>query len=237
MVMLMQDGKFVEPNYHVVEVGKDRCPCIVFENYTESLGWLKGEAKKTRFEEVVNKSYPGVRSSLPEAYTEQAVEHLRDIIVTVYGVPDDYKVSDYRGYFSLITKTGTELSSGQKMPHFDTAEPYYFAVVHYLNDGPHGGTGFFRHKPSGIERVSFDRVDRFVRRAKQYISGNGPPAGGYCLGDDHFELLEQVDYVKNRLIIYPGNILHSALVDESRDVGLDLDAGRLTVNIFLGFEK
>lgn len=224
-------------DYKVVKVGDEKTPCIVIDDYSENIDSLNHDAKKVTFESVVDKNYPGIRGALPETYTKEAVEYLRDIIVTVYGVPDDYNLSDYSGYYSLVTKTGAELSLGQKMPHFDTAEPYYFAVLQYLNDGSHGGTGFFKHKPSGIERVFFDCVDLFLKRAKQYIAGNGSPKGGYCFGDDHFELVDKVTHVKNRLIVYPGNLLHSALIDDSLDVSSDLDFGRLTANIFMGFDK
>jgi hypothetical protein len=227
----------MNPTYCVIRIGVDKTPCIIFDDFTNDLEWLINEAKRSCFKKVLKKSYPGIRDSLPKNYTAKAVDHLHDVIRAVYEVPDDFELAGYSGYFSLITKTESELSVPQKMPHFDTAEPYYFAVLHYLNDGQHGGTGFFRHKPSGIERVSFECVDLYMTRVKQYIAGNGLPAGGYCLGDDHFELTDRVDYVKNRLIVYPGNILHSGLIDQRLDVDSDVETGRLTANIFLGFDK
>jgi hypothetical protein len=54
--------------------------------------------------------------------------------------------------------------------------------------------------------------------------------------DAHFTLYHAVDYRANRLVIYPGSLLHSGLIDPAHDIDDDPETGRLTANIFVDFE-
>ena len=66
---------------------------------------------------------------------------------------------------------------------------------------------------------------------------HGTPPARYCRGSDaHFELIHQVDYRPDRLLIYPGNLLHSGLIEPDRDLSADPARGRLTANLFLDFD-
>ncbi|MGY0650046.1 MAG: DUF6445 family protein, partial [Paraglaciecola chathamensis] len=53
---------------------------------------------------------------------------------------------------------------------------------------------------------------------------------------EQFTLYDQVDYRPNRLVIYPGNLLHSGLIIPDRDISADPTEGRLTANIFIEFK-
>jgi hypothetical protein len=65
---------------------------------------------------------------------------------------------------------------------------------------------------------------------------NGPPAEKYInASDDHYELIGEVEYRPNRMVIYPGNLLHSGLIQPDRDINDDPASGRLTANLFLYF--
>jgi hypothetical protein len=124
------------------------------------------------------------------------------------------------------------------MPHFDSTKPHYFAVMHYLNPGPFGGTSFYRHRPTQFENITASRQDRFIHAAQVYLASHGgKPPRKYVNGSDgHFELLESVPYQQNRLLIYPGTQLHSGNIDPSRDIDSDPRTGRLTANLFISFE-
>ena len=56
--------------------------------------------------------------------------------------------------FSLITTPAQQLSAIQTLPHFDTNSPNLIAIIHYLGEGEHGGTGFFRHKKTEFETIN-----------------------------------------------------------------------------------
>ena len=49
------------------------------------------------------------------------------------------------------------------------------------------------------------------------------------------ELIGEVEYRPNRMVIYPGNLLHSGLIQPDRDINDDPASGRLTANLFLYF--
>ena len=138
--------------------------------------------------------------------------------------------------FSLVTLKPEQLQPLQRLPHMDNRGPWYFASVHYLNAGDHGGTGFFRHRPTGFERITNERYESFKEAENSHFASNGPPAEKYINeSDDHFELVAAVGYKPNRMAIYPGNLLHSGLIKPDRDICDDPATGRLTANLFFYF--
>ena len=65
---------------------------------------------------------------------------------------------------------------------------------------------------------------------------HGLPAAGYITSStDHYEIIDEFEYRTNRLVIYPGNLLHSGLVRPDRDINPDPSRGRLTANLFIDF--
>lgn len=138
--------------------------------------------------------------------------------------------------YSLITTKPEDLAPLQRVPHTDSRHPYYFATVHYLSQGEHAGTGFFRHRPTGYERLSEERYPQFIKAASAHLETTGLPAEKYIdRSDDHFELVGEVEHRQNRLIVYPGNLLHSGLIKPDVDINEDPARGRLTANLFLYF--
>ncbi|MCW8125914.1 DUF6445 family protein [Microbulbifer halophilus] len=128
------------------------------------------------------------------------------------------------------------LSDLQRIPHFDTSSPYFFALLLYLNPGPRGGTGFFRHRSTGFERVSEERTETYFSSTDQFLREQGGPSAGYVTESrDGFELYHRIDYQQHRLSIYPGSLLHSILVDTETDIDPDPRSGRLTANLFFEF--
>jgi hypothetical protein len=122
------------------------------------------------------------------------------------------------------------------LPHFDSTAPYYFALLHYLSPEPHGGTGLFGHRPTGLERITDASQADYLFAAAQYLSKYGTPPQRYCVkSDGHFELYQTLEYRQNRLVIYPGNLLHSSLVNPATDISASTSQGRLTANIFINF--
>jgi hypothetical protein len=139
--------------------------------------------------------------------------------------------------FSLITIPEHQLSPAQCVPHYDSTGPWYLAILHYLNPGEFCATGLFRHRPTGFERISAERLDEFHRSSEAFVREHGDPPQKYINGStEHFELYHQIEYRPNRLVAYPGNLLHSGLVDPERDIVADPRSGRLTANIFVDFE-
>ena len=181
-------------------------------------------------------AYPGIRAALPAQYAGLLVPHIVGLIRHLYNPPRSSQHQVIHELFSLVTRRPEELAPLQRIPHTDERHPFYFATVHYLNPGEHAGTGFFRHRPTGFERISADRYPALVQTANAHMESHGlPPAKYINESDDHFELIGDVDYRQNRLVLYPGNLLHSGLIRPDKDISEDPASGRLTANLFFYF--
>jgi hypothetical protein len=66
-----------------------------------------------------------------------------------------------------------------------------------------------------------------------YMSPNPPPNSGTKFYDDARNVINYVDNIYNRLVMYPSNIWHSV----NNSFGHTLETGRLTFTIFCSFNK
>jgi hypothetical protein len=220
-------------------VGEERTPVVIIDDpilSTESL--IRYASDRANFGSDSQFAYPGIRAKLPAEYADTLLSELLGLITDFYKPPPSYEFRLIHQFFSLVTRQPTELGPLQRVPHFDNHSPYYFATVHYLNPGDFAGTGIFRHRPTGYERIPEDRYPSYVQAAESHIKTHGLPAEKYInASDDHFELIAELEYRPNRLVMYPGNILHSGLIQPDRDISEDPVTGRLTANLFLYFAE
>jgi hypothetical protein len=221
----------------VREVGRERTPVIVIDDFAVATDRLveyacaAGDYGPDR-----TSLYPGLRASLPRGYVVEVLNRLFALFVQVYRVPTDLSMKPVHTVYSLITTPEAELEPRQCVPHFDSTQPHYLAVLHYLNAGAFCDTGLFRHRETGLERVTPATVDDFIRASEAWTERHGPPPRAYIKGTtQQFELYERIEYRPNRLVAYPGSLLHSGLVDPAVDINGDPRTGRLTANIFVDF--
>lgn len=230
----------INQNIHpkIVNVGKENIPVIIIDDFAVNTSDIINDAcTNTKFEGVENSYYPGVRSKLPKAYVIAVLQAVYQLIAKIYKIPSHLQLKPQEIYYSLITYQEKELNLIQRMPHFDTSRHYYFAVLHYLNNAPHGNTGLFRHVPTQLERVEDNNVNYYLNAAQTFIDNNGEPPQTYCTGsNEHFELYHEIEYKPNRLVIYPGHLLHSIIVCSEKDIDANPETGRLTANIFVEFK-
>lgn len=220
----------------VIYLGQERTPLILIDHFALDLSALRQHARHSDFMRENQTYYPGQRAVLPKAYVAASLNALYQLIYQVYQIPDTLRLKPQMLFYALITQPENSLHPLQCMPHFDTSAPYYFALLHYLNEPPHGNTGFFRHKPTGFERVTEQRRVEYFQAAQQFIDTQGAPPQRYQVqSNEHYELYYQIPYQANRLIIYPGNLLHSSLVDCAVDIDSSPVTGRLTANMFIDF--
>lgn len=218
-------------------VGDERTSVIIIDDPIVSTDELVRYAtQEAEFSADGEFIYPGIRADLPAEYAQGLGPDLIALISHVYGTPRSYRPHLIHQLFSLVTEQPADLQLLQRVPHFDNRSPYYFASVHYLNPGDHGGTGFFRHRPTGYERITDERYESYVQAAQSHMANKGLPAGKYIdASDEHYELIGQVEHRPNRLVLYPSNLLHSGLIRPDRDIDEDPASGRLTANLFLFF--
>ncbi len=221
----------------VQHVGREQTPILIIDDLLLSATEMRRLAKQqAQFKYSRNSGYPGVRAALPIDYNNAVVPPLLTVLHQVYNVPQSFIHELLFAWYSLVTKPPPELSLLQRIPHFDSTNPFYFASVHYLNPNNKGGTGIFHHRPTGFERITAERVGPYFEAAKAFIHEHGEPSPEYINSSNkHFELIAEVPYKPNRMVCYPGNLLHSGLVEPTRDIDSKPDSGRLTANLFLDF--
>jgi hypothetical protein len=175
--------------------------------------------------------YPGLRRIISErdetayAYAEQLLE----ACATFIGGAFDFAAFDWlEASFSVVTTPPEELAPPQRAPHFDSTDPAYLAILHYLSDTP--GTAFYRQRATGIEMVEEGNVDNFVRHARPLAAA----ARGYiAASDEAYERIGVVEGIADRLVIYRGSLLHSGIIPPGMALSPDPRRGRLTANLFV----
>lgn len=218
-------------------VGDEKTPVITIDDPILSTNELIGyAAQHAKYSSKNQLAYPGIRADLPGEYAKVLLPELIALTTNLYKIPPSYDHRLVHQLFSLVTQRPDDLETLQRVPHFDDRSPHYFATVHYLNPGDHAGTGFFRHRPTSYECITEDRYQSYIQAASSHMETNGLPAQEYInASNDHFELIAEVEYRPNRMVIYPGNLLHSGLIQPDRDISDDPASGRLTANLFLYF--
>jgi len=176
--------------------------------------------------------YPGVRrmitpnDRIADAYVTQLLERAAPFIGGAYDV-DRFDLVE--ASFSMVTTRPDRLSKVQCAPHFDTMEDQYFAVMHYLRAT--AGTAFYRHQKTGIERVTEANLATFVAHAAR--ESRHVPPNYITSSNDVFEQIGVVEGLVDRLVIYPGSLLHSGVIMPDAPLSADPYEGRLTTNMFI----
>ncbi|WP_414994042.1 DUF6445 family protein [Asticcacaulis sp.] len=174
--------------------------------------------------------YPGLNAPLPATYLQTLLPILRPSLMRAFGIGEGRLAS--RAFFALSTFSPAEMVPLQKIPHYDQPDPRCLAMVHYLGRNQGGGTGFFRHTPTGFESIDRSRREGYMAQVAAELEALGDRLTGYTGADTpNYELLERVEPQFNRLVIYQSHVLHCALFDGARLTD-DPRTGRLTANSF-----
>lgn len=221
----------------IERVGQCQTPVLLVDDFAADCNCLKEQAGRcSEFGADSSSKYPGLRAPLPRDYVIATVRALLPSLYQVFGVPANLRPRPVNTVFSLICTDEADLEPGQCVPHFDSPGPYYLAILHYLNTGPYCPTGLFRHRPTGLERITEQNLPGYLESRRQQETTFRKAESGYITGSTgEFELYHQIDYVPNRLVVYPGGLLHSGLVNPEVDIDPNPQSGRLTANIFIDF--
>ena len=142
--------------------------------------------------------------------------------------------------FSMAILKPEELSCLQRLCHSDpitNVKRKNIAALLYLFDNPAlGGTAFYRWKEkkaiteaTAIAQETPDKALLFLQERFQMFR---EPAQYITESNEVAELLHVIPARFNRLIVYPGDIPHSAYIEEPRLLSKDVSKGRLTLNCF-----
>ena len=213
-------------------VGESRTPVAIIDNVWGDTALLVELAASLGSFPPATNSYPGLRRTIGRgddgalAYVNRLLERAAPFVCKAFGVAG-FRLGE--ASFSLITTPPSSLAAQQRAPHFDCLEGDRLALLHYLV--PTAGTAFYRHRATGVERVTSETADRYVGIAKMQAAST---AARYVLGsNDNYEQIGMVRGMRDRLAIYPGNILHSAIIAPDALLSDDPRVGRITSNIFV----
>lgn len=218
-------------------VGESQSPVVIVDGFSGRVDEVASLADALApFPSIEGNYYPGVRRIITpddadaNAYVEQTCREAAQYIAGAYDI-DGFELLE--ASFSMVTKNPSELSLRQRAPHFDSTDPKYYALLHYLRVPAGSGTAFYRQRSTGIERVTELNVSIFVPVA-QVQAARLPAGSGYVAGsDEFFEQIGAVEAVPDRLIIYQGSLLHSGIIPDDMTFSADPREGRLTANIFV----
>ena len=221
----------------VITVGEERSNVLIIDDLLTDVNTLYDHVRgHVKFAPDTESYYPGVRAKLPGDYG-MALLQFADARIREHQVIDaGLKATPYSAFFSIVTSPEERLALLQRIPHFDHQDDSAYATMHYLAPGEFGGTGFFRHKPTGFERIGHARREPYLSAVADYFADHGEPPPAYInASTDQYELIGTISYKPNRVLIYPGNLLHSGLIDSGKDIYAGQGIARLTANIFLNY--
>lgn len=219
------------------KIGLEQRPVAALEDFSLDPEVLIAAAGRDEpFRATPGDLYPGIRKSAPPEYATDFCARYGDVIREHFGFPAGSVPRVIFAAFSITTTEPHHLRPIQRIPHFDTSAANQLAIVHYLCGPEHGGTSFYRHRSTGFETISQERLHRYARTIKREVMTERPPAM-YIDGDDPlFVRIATYEARLNRALIYPSNVLHSGDIRRVSAPEAPLRTVRLTVNSFVRFE-
>jgi hypothetical protein len=217
-----------------LRIGEEATPLLIIDDLVTDPQWLINAAEHgSNFQTDPANFYPGIRKPAPQLYSQILQSALLPLLQAVFH-PQASRLNSLQTAFSMSTTPATQLRPIQMLPHIDATTPQQLAMVHYLCGPEQGGTSFYRHRETGFERISAERLAGYSATLKaeaQAAQLHLQP--GYIDGDTSlFQRIYQVDAKANRAIIYPGNLLHSGDIREGSGLSADPKIGRLTISSF-----
>lgn len=216
--------------WNITSIGHSATPVVCIEQALRSPCVARQLATRAAFA-VDSPFYPGVRAVLPAELEAEVAALASPVLREVFGRSGPMQVESAR--FALVCAPPQQLAPPQRLPHFDGTADNLFACVLYLSHDDHGGTAFFRHVSTGFEAITDARQPRYFESLGRNLSEFGKPKPAYFAGmPDVFETIATFDHAFNCMVIYPGNVLHSGMIDSKRPPPPSIERGRLTITSF-----
>jgi hypothetical protein len=217
--------------------GNSQSPVVVIDDFSGDVEAVAALADALApFPAVRDNFYPGIRRRIDEtdgeanAYVDRTCEVAAQFIGGAFDV-DGFDLLE--ASFSMVTAKPSELGPRQRIPHFDSTDQKYYALLHYLRVPAASGTAFYRQRATGIEHVTDANLPALIQSTQPYLT-RLPVDAGYIQGSDGlFEQIGAVEAVPDRLLIYHGSLLHSGIIPKDMNFSADPREGRLTANLFV----
>ncbi|WP_049631629.1 DUF6445 family protein [Cellvibrio sp. pealriver] len=218
-------------------IGHEKNPLLIIDNFCNTPNALTDQACSGEpFIAQASDFYPGLRKQVDGNYPAQSLNAITSLVREVFSIDASRAVQQSLCAFSLTTTPPEKLRPIQSVPHIDTHDPSHFAMVHYLCPNSYGGTSFYRHRSTGHESITQERLTNYFKILKQEVMEEQQTRFNYINGDTHlFERIAQVPVAFNRAVIYRSNQLHSGDISAQLGLSENPKQGRLTVNSFFSF--
>ena len=218
-------------------IGTERRPLAVVEDFVQDPQTLIACAENgTPFRAAAGDLYPGIRKPAPPDYAEHICTQYGNVLREYFGLPAGSVPAVVFSAFSITTTEPQQLRPVQRVPHFDTSAANQLAIVHYLCGPEHGGTSFYRHRSTGFETITQERLHRYASTLKHEVMTEHLLPAKYMDGDDPlFVRIASYEARCNRALIYPSNVLHSGDIRRVLPLEASPRTVRLTVNSFVRF--
>lgn len=221
----------------VRSVGAEKSKVIVVDNVFEEIKLLNNHTSRfAKFQARKANLYPGSQAQMFGEFGQVFLKYAQSLIETHYPITASLQCKPLAAFYSFVSTSEKELTHRQTIPHYDHNSNNSFAVMLYMAPGDFGGTGFFQQEGTLFETISTSRESEFLQQLDKNTE-TGDSSFRYCIGSGAgFTLTDSVNYQQNRMLIYPGNLLHSGLIDESRDIHINASKARITANLFITYE-
>lgn len=233
----MVNNDFLPPlhpefHYRIEHVGREQTPVLIVDNFLYQAEALLGFAVKFgEFRPGVD-YYPGLQSKVPAFYAQALYQYLRTIICQAFALTPE-KIDYSQSIYSMVLTPPEQLVLAQARPHVDTILANKLATVHYLCTPDKGGTSLYRHSATGFERLDESRMASYAAAIAEEEKDPHWHKKYICGSNDYYEEIGHYQAKFNRLIMYPGDVLHSPAIPQNFNFSPNPLAGRLTLNSFI----
>jgi len=223
------------PTLDLQRVGQEAEPVIVIDRALRDPDALvRCAAEDTTFAPPPpgENYYPGVLAPAPLAYVETLARAMDPLLRETFGL-QGVTLARATCNFSIVTLPPEQLNLAQRLPHVDTVDPMQIAFLHYPCDARFGGTAFYRHRSTGFETLTPERLEAHQRALDEELAHTAPDAG-YITGDTPlYEQTAAFEAAFDRMLIYRSRVFHSGQINPHAGLSADPREGRLTANIFV----
>lgn len=225
----------------LLRIGTGRHPLVIIDRFSGASDKVAAIARSLGpYPRDPRSYYPGVRREIAEgdaAANDYVTATMEQIAPFVAGAFDCGRFDLLSASFSIVATPRDRLLPMQRAPHFDSPDPNYVALLHYLAVPPSSGTAFYRQCSTGIERVEEGNLDRFVTTARTEAARLGPDETYIQGSNAGYEQIAAIEGVEDRMIFYQGGLLHSGIIPPDMLLDEDPAHGRLTANFFIRLDR
>ena len=224
-------------NVAIHEIGRSGSHVLVIDDFLDNArAVVEAAARLAPFPPEGDTAYPGLRRQIGPAdpVSGYVVAALRTVAPHIRDAFDAASFAVTEASFSIVTTRPEHLLGVQRVPHIDSDDQALLAILHHLHDIPDTGTAFYRHIATGLERAdqaSSATLREHLRAEAALLDPGSPAFAGET--NSTFEKIFEVEGRFNRLVVYPGALLHSGVISPDFAYSPDPRQGRLTANIFI----